>query len=428
LNHFDILYIPMQYIGVIDCNNFFVSCERLFRPDLRGKPVLVLSSNDGCVVARSQEVKDMGIPMGVPYFQIKDIIKKSDITVFSSHFALYRDLSSRVFTVVKRALPNKQQYSIDEAFFTLEVTTVEAAEIELCRIKRLIEQSVGIPVSIGLAMTKTQAKYANRLAKKAGGVVVLTPDHWSRLAEAVPLGDIWGVGRQMVGRYRMTHLVTASDLVAAPRARIDALFGIAGLRLQAELAGQVVYRVEKSDAIQKSIMSSRSFKTTTTKLSVVQDAVAYHVRHAAEELRQMGLRAGSLTVSIRSSRHGDYMPRGGSIPVLLSEQTADTTVLLKTAMQLVEQLFETAVPYKKAGVLLGQFTPVTVRQSSLFEPSDTKPVTSILMQTVDALNIKFGRDMLQIGRHTATQTWSAGQSELSPAYTTSWSSIPLVKC
>jgi len=418
----------MQYIGVIDCNNFFVSCERLFRPDLRNKPVLVLSSNDGCVVARSQEVKDMGITMGVPYFQIKDIVKKANVTVFSSHFALYRDISTRVFSVVKLLLPDKQQYSIDEAFFTFEVESVAVAETELQRIKSRVERSVGIPVSIGLARTKTQAKYANRLAKKAGDVTILSPEAWSALGPQILLADLWGVGRRMVVRYRDAQLVTVSDLLAAPRPRIDVLFGIAGLRLQAELAGQVMYPVEKNDTLQKSIMSSRSFKTATSSLAVLKDAVAYHVRHAAEELRHLGLFAGSLSVSIHPSRHGDYVLRGGTLQVLLNIPTADTALLMKSAMQLVEQLFEPDVPYKKAGILLSQLTSNTVVQTTLFESLTASPKTTMLMQTMDTLNAKFGRDMLQFGRHTAAQTWSAGRSELSPAYTTNWSAVPVVRC
>jgi DNA polymerase V len=369
----------------------------------------------------------MGITMGVPYFQIKDIIKKANVTVFSSHFALYRDISSRVFTVVKSVLPNKQQYSIDEAFFTLEVDSVEAAEAELRRIKLLVERLVGIPVSIGLARTKTQAKYANRLAKKAGGVTVLTPAVWSELAPKIPLADLWGVGRRMVVRYRSAQLETVADLLHSPRPRIDVLFGIAGLRLQAELAGQVMYPVEKSDGVQKSIMSSRSFKTATNSLAVLKDAVAYHVRHAAEELRQMGLCTESLSVSIRPSRHGDYVLRGGSLQMLLATPTADTALLITTAMKLVEQLFEPDVPYKKAGIVLSQFTSDSAIQTSLFE-SLIAPKNTKLMETIDTLYAKFGRDMLQFGRHTATQSWSALRSELSPAYTTNWNAVPKVTC
>ena len=417
----------MQYIGVIDCNNFFVSCERLFRPDLVGKPVVVLSSNDGCVVARSQEIKDMGVPMGVPYFQIKDTFKKANVTVFSSHFTLYRDISARVFSVVKTLLPTKEQYSIDEAFFTFEAATPAAAEVALRQIKIEVERRVGIPVSIGLAATKTQAKYANRLAKKAGGVVVLTVESWQELVTTIPLGDIWGVGRHMVVHYRTSGITTVAELLAAETARIGNVFGIAGLRLQAELAGQVQYPVAEVTTEQKSIMSSRSFKDATKDIAVVKDSVAYHVRQATAELRSFGLCAQSISVSIRPSRHGDYVLRGGSILTLLTSPTADTAELIATALLMVDQLFEAEVPYKKAGVVLGQFVTATMVQPSLFSPVSAAPKTNSLMETIDVVNAKFGRDMIQVGRQIASATWASKQADLSPAYTTNWDKLAVVK-
>jgi DNA polymerase V len=191
----------MKYIGVVDCNNFFVSCERLFRPDLLRKPVLVLSSNDGCVVARSQEVKDIGIAMGVPYFQIKDIIKDNGITCFSSHFALYRDISRRVFVVVAELVPLHEIYSIDEAFFVLEATSdAEAAAVAL-RLKQSIEKRVGIPVSIGISDTKTRAKLVSKIAKKKGGIAVLVGDEFMTVCGEKLLAEVWGVGRNLTVRY-----------------------------------------------------------------------------------------------------------------------------------------------------------------------------------------------------------------------------------
>jgi DNA polymerase V len=369
----------------------------------------------------------MGIPMGVPYFQIKDIMKKAHVTAFSSHFALYRDISARVFAVVKKLLPSKEQYSIDEAFFTFEADTPAAAESELRRIKREVERLVGIPVSIGLAATKTQAKYANRLAKKAGGVVVLTPEVWLEKVATIALGDIWGVGRQMVVRYRAAGMECVADLLAASQSRIDSLFGIAGLRLQAELAGREQYGVAVNNSTQKSIMSSRSFKNAATEIAIVKDAVAYHVRHAASELRTFGLCAQSISVSIRPSHHGDFLMRGGSQFALLPMPTADTATLLKVAFAQVEQLFEPGVPYKKAGVVLGQFVAAHMVQPSLFTEVTQTVSTGKLMETIDAVNAKFGRDMLQIGRQIATATWVSKQADLSPAYTTNWDTLAVVK-
>jgi DNA polymerase V len=416
----------MQYIGVIDCNNFFVSCERLFRPDLIGKPVMVLSSNDGCVVARSQEIKDMGIQVGVPYFQIKDIIKKSGTTVFSSHFTLYRDLSMRVFTVVREVCPDMEQYSIDEVFFTVTAPSLAAAQVAMANLKKLVEQRVGIPVSIGLSATKTQAKYANKLAKKAGGVVVLGSADWKPLAARVPLSEIWGVGGRLSRRYQEAGIPTVAALLSCPKLRLQSLFGVSGVRLQAELNGQAVYLVGAASAAQKSLMSSRSFPSISTDIRVLKDAVAYHIRSGAADLRRLGLRAGLLQVTIVPSRYSDYAATPGSLKVKFIEPTAATAILLQGAMGLVEQLFVTGVPYKKAGIILSQLTSITLSQASLFESSEVSGLTR-LDAVIDALNHKFGRETLQLGRHNYPAVWVARSNTMSPQYTTNWQELAVVK-
>ena len=415
----------MNYIGVIDCNNFFVSCERLFRPDLLRKPVLVLSSNDGCVVARSQEVKDMGITMGVPYFQIKDIVIKSRITCFSSHFTLYRDISARVFMVVRELLPQMEQYSIDEAFFSFTAASKTEAELALRSITQEVEARVGIPVSIGLAATKTQAKYANRLAKKAGGVSVLTAVDWSDLAPAIPLQSIWGVGGQMATRYRAASLLTVVDVMQCPAPRLNSLFGVVGARLQAELQGVSVYPVSQVRTLQKSTISSRSFRESTTNILVLKDAVAYHVRQAAADVRRMDMLACHLTVTLLPGRHGDFFMRGGTLALDLSEPTADSAILLTAAMRLVEQLYEGEVPYKKAGISLSKFIPVAYVQTSLFAPVAKKD--AVLSDAIDALNARYGHESVQLGRHTLIEQWQSRQENKSPAYTTNWSAVAMVK-
>lgn len=423
-----VYYFHMQYLGVIDGNNFFVSCERLFRPDLLGKPVVVLSSNDGCVVARSNEIKDMGIPMGVPYFQVKDILTAGHATVFSSHFTLYRDISARVFTEVRRRLPVMEQYSIDEAFFTFEAESVAEAVDQMRTVKNVLERLVGIPVSIGLAATKTQAKYANKLAKKAGGVVVLSPADWSTTTDALPLSDIWGVGGRLSRRYREAGMITVTDLLSCPAPRLQSLFGISGLRLQAELAGQVMYPVTTTTTQQKSIMSSRSFKNTTEDIQVVHDAVAYHVRHAAADLRRFGLGAQVLSVSIRPGRHGDYILRGGSAETVFTRATADSVELLRAALALTEHLFEPGVPYKKAGIVLSQLVSLDQIPLSLFDTPKRDSATNALMSVIDAVNAKGGREVIQLGRQSKTTQWMPRRAELSPAYTTRWSALATVQC
>lgn len=414
------------FVGVIDCNNFFVSCERLFRPDLRNKPVVVLSANDGCVVARSQEVKDMGVPMGIPIFQIKDMIKDKGIVTFSSHFALYRDISSRVFTVVKSLLPTMEIYSIDEAFFMVEAATKPELEEQLLKIKIEVERQTGIPVSLGVAATKTQAKYANRLAKKSGGVCVLESNDWATLAPSIPLPTIWGVGRKLDVRYKQAGIHLVQDLIDSPKPLIGKLFGIVGLRLQAELSGSSVYPLSEVSVPQKSMVSSRSFEKNITSLSVIKDAVAYHTRHVVADLRQMGFKTKYIGVMLGTSRHGDYLLRGGSLMAENLTPTDDVVALLKQAFTLVDQLYEAGVPYKKAGVYVGGFSPKTLTQPSLFS-SEAQTAVSPLNAVLDTFNARYGHDMVTIGTQTKERLWQSKSEQKSPAYTTRWSDLAVVR-
>lgn len=416
----------MKYIGVIDGNNFFVSCERLFRPDLVGKPVLVLSSNDGCVVARSQEVKDMGIVIGVPLFKIKDIVKDKAITTFSSNFTLYRDISHRVFSVVKELLPDKEQYSIDEAFFTLEAATVCEATEKLTAIKQVIEMRVGIPVSIGLALTKTQAKYASKLAKKSGGVAVLDTVAWLALAADIPLQAIWGVGGALQRRYKAAGLMTVLDMINCPLPRLTTLFGVVGSRLQMELRGVVAYPVTTLTKPAQSSTSSRSFKNTSTDKAVIQDAVAYHVRQVVADLIEHKQQAGKLSVLVTASRHGDYVLRGGVETMVFTPKTADLLVIMKAAMSLVEALYEPGVPFKKVGVVVADLSSVYGAQPSLFIDERT-PTTSPITDVVIELNKRFGIETIQVGKHSKHVQWQSRHEQVSPAYTTQWTHIAIVK-
>ncbi len=418
-----------QWVGLIDCNNFFVSCERLFRPDLKGKPVLVLSSNDGCVIARSQEIKDMGVPMGVPYFQIKDIIKDTEITTFSTHFALYRDISRRVFNIVKRELQNVSVYSVDEAFFAIEGSAEEVTK-QLRIVRDKIEKETGIPVSIGVSLSKTLAKYASKQAKKTGGLHVVSLATWKELNQSVTLESLWGVGGKTAAAFREKGLHTVADFLHLEERQIRALFGITGVRLWYELQGvpaiTTVSRGE-GDQGQKSILHSRSFKTTTTDISVLHDAVAYHVREAAKDLRGLGMVAGSFQVYLGTSRHGDFFLKGGSKQVFLTPSTADSFLLLKEAKRLTEELFEAGVPYKKAGVLLTDFTPEQYRSSSLFQEEKTTK-TEALTKAIDVINRSLtGGTKVLLGSHLKQSVWESASLNKSPAYTTNWKDIKIVK-
>ncbi len=409
-------------IGLLDCNNFFVSCERLFRPDLKGKPVVVLSSNDGCVVARSQEIKDIGVPMGVPYFQIKDTLNKHRATTFSSHFALYRDISRRVFAVMRSELDQVEQYSIDEAFFLV----TEDPEGTARRVKQAVEKAVGIPVSVGVAPTKTLAKFANREAKRGKGVHVFDTANWAELAPTVALSQIWGVGGQLEKRYASHGMRAVGDLLQADQARIQQLFGVGGVRLQRELSGKMVFALHEKHEPQQSIMSSRSFPGTVTDQAVLADAVAYHVRHAAADLRAQAQVTGHVRVSIYPSRHGDFVLRGGTKEAILTAPTNNTLTLLNVAHTLLEELYEPDVPYKKAGVTFLELGPAEGVTGTLFAP-DTTPVNARLMAVVDQLNQHSGREVVLLGSRLKGDRWQARSEVRSPAYTTRWSDIATVK-
>ena len=411
----------MKYIGLLDCNNFFVSCERLFRPDLLGKPVVVLSSNDGCVVARSKEVKELGIPMGVPHFKVKDEFKAADVVVFSSNFPLYRDISARVMQALRDEVSDVAQYSVDEAFFTFEAEAEAEVYAFLRQVKRSVEAKVGMPVTVGAAKTKTIAKCASELGKKADGVCFLEGDSWKNAALTFPLEDVWGIGGKTAEKMRAIGLITVADLLAADPALVTNRFGVHGARLAAELSEQPAGG-RSHDDLQHSIMSTRSFRDSTTDLSILEDAVAYHVAHAAEELRELKAVAGEIRVLIRTSRHGDWFLRGGSKECILDAPTSDTRVLLREALTLTRNLYEPGVPYKKAGVVLGRISSSEHQSLSLFSQSEQGAV----LATVDSLNQKFGKDTLTIGRVGHGERWQASRSHISPHYTTKWNEIATV--
>ena len=415
-----------EWIGLIDCNNFFVSCERLFRPDLKDKPVVVLSSNDGCVVARSQEIKDKGIPMGMPYFQVKDIIKDIQATTFSSNFALYRDVSHRVFEVVRREFEDMIQYSVDEAFFTIQGNE-EALQKRIVELKLKVEKEVGIPVSIGVALSKTLAKYASTVAKKTSGTYILTPDEWNKKTTTVHLRDLWGVGFRSAETYKSHGLHFVSDVLQLERRTVSELFGVVGVRLWQELQGVPSIALSKGLDTQHSILHSRSFKATTNDILAIKDAVAYHVREASEDLRQQGLKARVLQVSLGTSRHGDYFLQGGAREAYFALPTNDIFELLRIAAALVDALYKAGVPYKKAGVLLYDFVPVNIEQLTMFAtPEEEK--TRFLTPMIDALNTKLGKgSKVLVGTYLKAKDWQTSQALKSPAYTTSWKDIKEVK-
>ena len=418
----------MKWIALLDCNNFFVSCERLFRPDLAKQPVVVLSSNDGCVVARSQEVKDMGIPMGVPHFKVKDEFKRAGVVVFSSNFTLYRDISARVMRTLREEVEHMSQYSVDEAFFTLEIDEADLknkgsrAVGELQRIKAVMEQKVGVPVSIGVARTKTLAKVANHMAKKGPGVLVLTDEIWQEASHNMIIGELWGVGRGLSERFTKAGITTPRELMQADPARISQVFGVVGSRLQNELLGRQATTLDRTLELQHSIMSTRSFGDATNDLTAIERALAHHIEHAVAELRDMGGVASTLRILVQPSRFSDFAFQGIGHEVTLDAPSDDTRVFLSAGIRALRDLHRPGVPYKKAGAVLSGITDKRTATNSLFAPT----LDSSLMSVIDTINQRFGPDGVTFfgGNKRNTLTKSAHHSGQP---TTRWQAIPSVK-
>lgn len=420
-----------EFIAVIDCNNFFVSCERVFRPDLEGKPVIVLSSNDGCVVARSQEVKDMAVPMGIPVFQVKDIIKDKAITLFSSNFTLYRDFSRRVFALVKESFSQFEQYSIDEAFIYLGAVSEDIARTQSIALKKELFQLTGIPVSIGIGHTKTQAKYASTKAKRdADGVFVCNEAWWQRHAKEVAIGDIWGVGRQLRERYQKQGVHTVADVRQAPPQVLQTIGGVVGGRLQLELQSEAVYAVESSANLPKSVISSRSFGTVVTEKGVLLSALTHHLHSVVADLEEQKLVLSGFSIYIEE-KHSGGSRKYQTIPVPLAVPTRNISLLLRELFAAVDIHF-TDNGYRKAGIMAGGLLPEEYVPQTLFDTLTVSDEIPKISQASTAhtlmyeLQKKFSTHAMTIGANTSKAVWQSRKERCSPAYTTDWKKLCVV--
>lgn len=412
-------------IGLMDCNNFFVSCERLFRPDLLKRPVIVLSSNDGCVVSRSQEVKDMGISMGMPYFQIKDLCRARDITVFSSNFSLYRDISERVMLVIKREFVTYEIYSIDEAFFTIEA---ETSIDDLYEIRTRIMRETGIPVSLGIGETKTLAKIASKEAKSGSGVCRLTLDAFTVLSQSLSCGSVWGIGRTLTKRLSAERIVTVADLLACDPAYIARNLGVVGERICMELRGTMVYNVgTHNPEEQASYTSTRSFGKETHDKFVVMQSLSYHVIRVAETLRKKKCLCQTLTVIAGGSRMGPFSHKVHSWVVQLTSPTNDTLTLLSETRKALDCLYDIEIPYKKAGVIASGIIREECETPTLFKDAKSIETHRVVNEVVDSINTTHGASTVVPASALGSGKWREQKGMLSREYTTQWTEIPIVK-
>lgn len=423
---------PMPVFALVDCNNFYASCEKLFRPDLKDTPIVVLSNNDGCVVARSREAKLLGIKMGVPVFQIKAEMPRHGILAFSSNYALYADLSSRVMRTLEEMAPRVEVYSIDEAF--LDLTGIESA-ISLVefgqKVRERIGHWIGITVCVGIAPTKTLAKLANHAAKKypaTQGVVDLTnPDRQRRLLALVPVDDVWGVGRRLSKRLNALGITTALDLAnASPRAIRDQ-FSVVLERTVRELNGESCIELEEIPPTKKQIVCSRSFGAKVTQFELLREAVCEYVTRATEKLRKEQQQAKVMTVFIRTSPFKDNEPQySNSASGELLTPSCDTRDFIELANHLLKRIWKDGFRYAKAGVMLSDFYDPGMFQPGLFDDVSTRSNSQQLMSVLDTINQSGAGKVFFAGQGTK-KDWSMKREHLSPAYTTRWDQLPRVK-
>jgi len=415
--------------ALVDCNNFFASCERVFRPDLKGKPVVVLSNNDGNIIARSNEAKALGIKMAEPYFKIESFLKKNGVAVFSSNYTLYGDMSHRVMSVLQHLEPEVEIYSIDEAFISLP----EGKEFDLAKhgqnMRNTVRQWTGIPVSIGFAPTKTLAKLANRVAKKNPthqGVFDLTAHgNMDEILARIEVADVWGIGRQYTKKLNSQGIFTARDLKYANDNWIRKHLSVMGLRTVWELRGIPCIPIDDAPPAKKGIVTSKSFGRPVTSLEELQEAVATYVSRAAEKLRSQQSIANCLHVFLATNIFKPEKPQySKSIMVMLLEPTSSTTVLIKYALKGLKELYRPGYDFQKAGVMLAEIMPASCRQRSLFDPirSDND-----LMNALDRINRKWGANTVRYAVSGFKKSWTFRRDHLSRAYTTKWDQLPVVK-
>lgn len=418
----------MSHYILADCNNFYVSCERLFNPSLEKRPVIVLSNNDGCVVARSQESKQLGIKMGEPYFKIKDFCSRMRVAVYSSNFQLYGDISQRVMDILTQMAPELQVYSIDEAFlkYPASITPADLFAIALS-LRRQIKRWVGIPISLGIAPTKTLSKVANDLAKKSpqGVFSLCTPSERESILQSYPIGDVWGIGRALAERLHRRSIYTAADFVKMDAPIIRKSMGVVGERMLLELRGCSCLDLEEP-APKKSITTSRSFGRVVTEEDELAQALATFVNAACIKLRSQGSCVGALCIFLEAQiEPGVRDRRHYSFTHTFAQATNDTPQIIAAAKCSLKKIYQPE-RYKKCGIILLDLIPEKNVAPDLFQ-APLNPKRRALMDTFDAVNGRFGRNALFFAAMGLNAEWKMRSDRKSAYNTTSWEHLPVVK-
>jgi len=406
---------------LIDCNQFYVSCEQLFNPKLRKKPVVVLSNNDGIVIARSKEAKALGIPMGAPSFQYADLFKMQKVHLFSSNYTLYGDISRRVMHVLSRFSPEMEEYSIDEAFLRIvDKDTIAVAK----EIKNTVLKWTGIPVSIGIGMTKTLSKVANDIAKKGEGIFAFSDGaQIDTVLENLEVKEIWGIGKQLSAALEAEGIKNGRALKDASDTWIKKRFSVLLLRTVYELRGVSCLAFNELPVPRKSIVCSRSFGKAVTKLKEIEEALSFYTANAAEKLREEELLPSFMTVFLMTSPFRKQ-PYSNSWTMTLDEPTAFTPKLIAKAKEGLCKIFRTGHVYKKVGVVMGEFSPQTNYQPDLFCSDENRSIKQKrAMDVIDSLNHRFGSSTVRFASEGVHQRWKMKRGNVSPCFTTSWDEL-----
>ena len=415
-------------IGLVDCNSFYVSCERLFNPKIKRKPVVVLSNNDGCIISRSNEAKALGIKMGEPYFKAKDIIIKNNVNVFSSNYSLYGDLSRRVMRTLKRFNSDIEVYSIDEAFMDLSNFSDKEIEEVGKEIRSTVLKWTGIPTSIGIAKTKTLSKVANHIAKKtkAGVTSLIGIENLDPILEKVEINDVWGVGRQLTKFYQKNGIYNAKQLKNKSNTWIKKCSNVLSSRTAMELRGISCIELEKTTSKRKSCVVSRSFGKRVENFQELKEAVASYCLNASEKLRSENLVAKALTVFVRTSpfqRNFGYYSNSKTIDFPIATNNSIETV--KTAITILESIYKNGYRYQKAGVMFSGLSDENSKENLFASEKDEK--INKLMRSIDKTNFRFGRRTLSIASAGIRKKWFMKREHSSKIDTADFYCIPTIK-
>ena len=417
--------------ALIDCNNFYVSCERVFNPKLNKKPVVVLSNNDGCAISRSNEAKALGIPMGAPAFKYERVFRKNNVEVFSSNFPLYGDMSSRVMSILSRFTPNIEIYSIDEAFLKFEGFENYDLQFYCEEIKETVEKWTGIPISIGLAPTKVLAKVSNRIAKKfpnqtKGVYSINSEEKRIKALKWLRIEDVWGIGFRHSERLKRYKVNNAYDFISLPDNWVKKNMSVVGLRLKKELEGESVLNLEEVRSPKKAIATTRSFEGTITDYEKIKERISTFAICCAEKLRAQNSNCNSIYVFIRSNKfQKNKIQYRNGIVMTIPFSTNSNIVISKYAIEGLKKIFRKGIDYKKAGTIVMGLDSSKNHQLNLFE--NENPRHQDLMKTIDYIQKKEGQSKIKLASQDLKKRWKMKQEKLSPNYTCKINDIIKVK-